>query len=121
MRASSLNRFFCAAAALATLSAGACSPRYEYDRPGTWQPTGANEANLRAMLADKRDLAGGASASTERGNTAARAVTRLLNDRRRPLQNVTTSRVAPPSDSDSGGGGIGAGGAAAGSSSGPSQ
>ncbi len=116
MRVSSLNRLLAAVASVATLASAACSPQYEYDRPGTWRATGANEANLRAMVANKRDLVAGASTATDRGNAGARAVTRLLNDRRRPLLSVTTSRLGGGSDSDTGGGAIGAGGAAAGSS-----
>lgn len=109
MPASSSNN--AAAAALLCLLAAACSPEHEIDRPGTWKPTGANEHNLRAMLADRRDLDAGSPSRTDRGNGAARAVTRLLTDRRRPLINLSTSRFAAPADSsDSGGGGASSGG-----------
>lgn len=100
MRASSLNSrplrsAFAALAVLVGLAASACSNETEIDRPGTWQPTGANEHNLRAMVADPRDLQAGAGAATERGSGAARAVTRLLIDRRRPLLDASISRIAP--------------------------
>ncbi len=111
MRASSFNSRAAlgpaAALAIAMLAAG-CGPQYEIDRPGTWRATGVNDYNLRAMVADKRDLTAGAAATTDRGNGAARAVTRLYTDRRRPLLNVGLSKIAPAQDSsDSGGGGGG--------------
>ncbi len=95
-----------AAAILVCMAAAACSPEREIDRPGTWKPTGANDDNLRAMIADRRDLDAGVPSRTSRGDTASRAVTRLLQDRRRPLLNVTTSSLAQ----SSGGGDAGAGG-----------
>lgn len=122
MPGSSLNRLWQPAALLLLgLSAGACTPEYEWDRPGTWRPMGANEHNLQVMAADPRDLTFGASATTERGSGASRAVTRLLIDRRRQLLNSSTSRLSP-SDSapaDQGlptGGGGGGGGSTASSS-----
>ena len=99
MQASSLNktavRLSATIVLAALLGAGGCSPEYEIDRPGTWQPTGANEHNLRAMVADPRDLSYGAATATDRGTGASRAVTRLLTDRRRPLLNATLSKIAP--------------------------
>jgi hypothetical protein len=55
---------------------GACA--YEpWERPGTWQQTGANEANLRAMVVDPTHLTRGvAPATPSRGQPAARAVAR---------------------------------------------
>ena len=103
MPASSLSRSAILALALALPAAG-CGPQYEIDRPGTWRSTGANDANLRAMVADKRDLASGAASTTNRGNGPARAVTRLYVDRRRPLLNVSLSKIAPASDSSDTGG-----------------
>lgn len=84
----------------------------EIDRPGTWQATGANEQNLRAMLVDPRDATIGTGAITTRGDSGARAVTRLLNERRRQLLNASVSRVGPaesPSDTSSAGPTAGAG------------
>ncbi len=85
-------------ASVCAIALSACSDRPEIDRPGTWHPTGANEQNLRAMVANPRDLYAGERATTSRGDSAARAVTRLLTDRRRQLLNVTVSRVAPTQD-----------------------
>ena len=66
------------------------------------------------MVADPRDLEAGAWTTTDRGNGAARAVTRLLIDRRRPLLNASISRLAPggqePTDPALPGGGGGGGG-----------
>ena len=96
------------AALLVALAASACGPQYEIDRAGTWRPTGANDFNLRAMAADPRDLASGAASTTDRGNGAARAVSRLYVDRRRPLLDVSLTTVAPSTGGqDSGGGGGG--------------
>jgi hypothetical protein len=93
------------AIAIAAMAAG-CSPKYEIDRPGTWQPTGANDFNLKAMVADKADLTSGAASTTDRGNVAARAVTRLYTDRRRALQDVSLSKIGPgTSGADTSGGG----------------
>ncbi len=88
-----------------------CGPQYEIERPGTWQPTGANDRNLRAMIADPRDLGYGTASTTDRAGGAARAVTRVLIDRRRPLLNASVSRLAPSQDAADtplGGGGGGA-------------
>ena len=68
----------------------------EIDRAGTWKPTGINDQNLSAMLVNPQDLYGG-TAGTTRGDSASRAVTRLLLDRRRALLDTGLSRVAPSS------------------------
>jgi hypothetical protein len=109
-----------AALALALLAAG-CGPRYDIDRPGTWQPIGANDHNLRAMLADPRDLTSGASTATDRANGPSRAVTRLYTDHRRQLLDVSLSKIAPSQETpDAPVAGAGAG-AGAGAASGGSQ
>ena len=69
----------------------------EIDRPGTWKPTGINEQNLSAMLVNPQDRYGGTAATTTRGDSASRAVTRLLLDRRRALLDTGLSRIAPSS------------------------
>lgn len=103
MLASSLSRSsmklatHIAAVSIILLGAGCTQP--EIDRPGTWQPTGANDQNLRAMLVNPRDAYEGSGATTTRGDSASRAVTRLLTDRRRPLLDAAVSRVAPSSGS----------------------
>ncbi|MGG5807655.1 hypothetical protein [Falsiroseomonas sp. CW058] len=72
-------------ALLLAVALGACGGD-SFERPGTWQPTGVNDANLRPMLADPGDLRRGASpADASRGRAASAPVTRLLEDRRAPL------------------------------------
>lgn len=73
------------------------------DRPGTWRATRANEANLRAMIADPRDLAQGRDAGTSRGQAASVAIERLETGRRFPLPASTLSRVAPSGQEPQGG------------------
>ena len=109
-----------AIAVVASLAIGGCSDQPEIDRPGTWKPTGLNDRNLRAMIADPQDLYAGESAPTTRGNGASRAVTRLLTDRRRQLLNVSLSRIAPAQDAtDTPLGGATGGGAGGGAGAAP--
>ena len=118
MRGSSLNKFM-PVAILACLAATACSPEHEIDRPGTWKPTGANDYNLRAMVADRRDLEAGVPSRTDRAIGPVRAINRLMVDRRRPLLNVTTSTVGAGAGSSEGSGGGDAGGMSAGGANAP--
>lgn len=83
---------------LALIALASCAD--EPDRPGTWQPIGANAANLQAMAAVPSHLDRGVGASTDRGAEGSNAVTRLLEDRRRVLPITRTTTV--------GGGGAGA-------------
>ncbi|MBP0493876.1 hypothetical protein [Roseomonas indoligenes] len=74
-------------AALLLLAApllAACA-RDDFSRAGTWQPTGMNERNLQAMLADPADAARGVAAAEERGTAATAPIDRLIRDRRKPL------------------------------------
>lgn len=77
------------------------------DRPGTWQPTGANTANLHAMVADPAHLERGVGSSTDRGAAGTLAVTRLLEDRRRalPVTRTTSGALGASGGGASGGGG----------------
>jgi hypothetical protein len=66
------------------LVAGGCIDPEPYTRPGTWQATGANDANLRAMIANPADLTRGAQPATaSRGEAAAQAAA-LLGGRAAP-------------------------------------
>ena len=78
---------------LLLLAAAGCA-QDPIDRAGTWQPTGANDRNLRAMIARPSDLERGVAAGTERGNAAANAVNRLFTEHRRPLLNERSSSAA---------------------------
>ena len=63
---------------------GGCSTD-DHSRPGTWRPNGANETNLRAMIADPTHLRAGVAAPTERAAPASLAIRRMNADRRKPL------------------------------------
>jgi hypothetical protein len=59
------------------LAVAGCGPE-PYERPGTWRATGANEANLRAMVAEPAHLTRGTSPlAPTRGERAAIAADRL--------------------------------------------
>lgn len=98
-------RVFPFAASLLLTLAG-CAPD-DFSRPGTWQPSGVNEANLRAMVAEPRHLRHGVAAPTERALPAVQAIRRLDADRRRPLPDSRTTQVG-----GTGGGNTGAPGPA---------
>ncbi|MBL6457165.1 hypothetical protein JMJ55_17655 [Belnapia sp. T6] len=80
---------------LVLLPLAACN---DFDRPGTWRATGANDANLKAMLAEPRHAIAGAAARTERGQPGSQAIRLLETDRRRPLPDSRAAKVgmAPP-------------------------
>jgi hypothetical protein len=76
---------------------GACTPDYPMDRPGTWNippgTLGSNDANLRAMVVDPRDLTEGASADGSEGYEAAPPVRKLIAGRRPALPNMNASTI----------------------------
>lgn len=82
-----------------------------FDRPGTWSvpigTTGANDANLRTMIADPRDLTAGTGEENSTGTAAAGPVRKLLSGRRAqlPQSDVSTIKVG------TGGGGSSSGAA----------
>jgi hypothetical protein len=79
------------------LAAGGCIDPEPFTRPNTWQATGANDANLRAMIANPADLQRGqAPATAARGEAAA----------------LAAARLGAPSAAGQGGGEGGGGGAA---------
>lgn len=88
------------------LALGACLQQEPYERAGTWQAGGANEANLRAMIANPGDLDRGvAPVSPARGEMGA----------------LAASRLSFPSGGGGGGGGSGGGGGAGGGQGGGGQ
>jgi type IV pilus biogenesis protein CpaD/CtpE len=95
-------------AALPLLVLGGCAQIDPLTKEGIWRPTGANDANLRAMVAVPSDLAYGRAARTSDGRVAAQAVERLRTGRVYPLQDFGTSKI--------GGGGTSAATPAAGQS-----
>ena len=76
----------------------ACNP---WETPGTWRATGDNDHNLRAMVADPRDLASGIGSEAARGPAAATPVLDLMAGKRRKLQSTSTETSG---ESGSGGG-----------------
>jgi len=93
---------FLGALVLASGCAGLADP---FERPGTWTPRGANDANLRAMIVNPADLERGEGDPRGRGRQAANAVERLEDDAVKPLPDVRTS---PGFGATSGTGGAGA-------------
>ena len=78
--------------------AGCEAARYmdPYAAPGQWHPLGANSANLRAMVADPRDLEVGRAATGSSGDIAAAAVARLRTDvvKRMPPSAISEMRAS---------------------------
>lgn len=70
---------------LATALIGGCAQIDPFQREGMWRPSGANEANLRAMVVDPGHLVVGVGSERADGQVAAAAVDRLRRDRVRPL------------------------------------
>jgi hypothetical protein len=93
--------------ALALLATG-CTPDYPMDRPGTWQASGANDRNLRLMVADPSHLQRGVGAATDRGEAAAAPIDRLNEGRRYALPIEATSSLRSTGGGNSSGGGGGA-------------
>lgn len=98
-RAPLMKSMLCTAAVALTLAG--CDATDPYLRDGVWRPNGANEANLRAMVASPSDLVRGVSAGAGNGQQAAAALDRARNDKVRPLSDSAIAKVVPVS---SGGG-----------------
>ena len=83
---------------LAALLVTGCSSYYPdpYQRPGTWNPTGDNEANLRTMVVNPHDLVEGQGQGTTTGATAAAPVARLVSGKRYPLPSMNASVIDQP-------------------------
>ena len=90
-----------AALILACAGCNAIDPLY---RDGLWHPTGANAANLAAMVDVPSDLVRGAGRRDAGADVPVDAIDRYRHDRVRGLPTVATSAVAPASGSDNGGG-----------------
>jgi hypothetical protein len=100
---------------LAALGLGGCTAMNDpWDRPGAWRAQGANDANLRAMVADPADLIAGRGTDRRVGPGAADAVDRLYRDRVRALPDTDIARVGASGSASGGGGGGGGGGASGG-------
>jgi len=79
-----------------------CDQVDPYTRPGNWRPNGANDANLRAMVAVPADLVAATPASPANGQLSAAAVDRLRHDTVRPLLDSGLAEIIPISGASSG-------------------
>ena len=77
--------------------AAGCAGVDPLHRPGTWQPVGANDANLRAMIANPEDLHHGRAGSGADGEIAARAVARYRAGKVKELPDSGIAQIAPVS------------------------
>jgi len=64
-----------------------------YQRPGTYNIRGDNDANLRAMVADPHDLIAGAGQGASMGAEAAPPVARVLAGKRYALPALNAATV----------------------------
>jgi hypothetical protein len=74
-----------------------CDQIDPYRRAGAWRPSGANDSNLRAMVVVPSDLAVASHASPADGGLAAAALSRLRNDKVRPLPDSGLAQIVPVS------------------------
>ena len=87
--------------ALLLMMAACTSSEGAYDRPGTWQPEGANAGNIAVMVADKRDLIRGRSNTDPTGAVIAdAAIDRLVHGK---LFIATSAPSTTPSGGQPGG------------------
>lgn len=104
------------------VSFSGCDSRDPYLRTDVWQPTGANAANLAAMVANPQDLIRGRGVTATDSKAPELAVENIWNDKPKQLPDMTgTSSGSSGSGSGSGGsgsGGSGSGGSGGGSSGG---
>jgi type IV pilus biogenesis protein CpaD/CtpE len=96
-------------ALLSLLTACAQDP---FERPHTWSlppaGLGANDSNLRTMLANPNDLVAGTGDDTSTGPLSVRPIDALVTGRRRPLPSVNASTIGA-SEQQGAQGGAGAG------------
>ncbi|MGE0226254.1 MAG: hypothetical protein AB7F35_24100 [Acetobacteraceae bacterium] len=95
--------------AMAAATTG-CMDRDPYRRTDVWRPTGANAANLAAMVANPNDLIRGTDSRRTDTKASVIAVDRIWSDRPRPFHSSAGGK--------SGGGGGGNGNGNGGSSGG---
>ena len=92
-----------AALALLTLGLLAGCTIDPFDRPGVWRPGGVNDANLAVMAADPNDLVRGHGEAGADGQLATAPVTRLREDRVKPLPALDATPFSPGSNGTGGG------------------
>ena len=107
------------------LGLAACQDLDPYTRSGTWQPTGANQGNLAAMVANPYDLIRGRGLPATDSKEPTLAINRVSTDAPKPLLDpgggASGGSSGGGSSGGSGGGsGSGSGGGGAGGSGGGS-
>jgi hypothetical protein len=80
---------------LLLLVVAGCDQLDPYQRAGMWRPNGANDADLRAMVAVPADLVMARPAAPANGGLAVEALDRLRQDRVRPLPDSAVAQVQP--------------------------
>jgi hypothetical protein len=89
---------------LIALTVAGCDAIDPYARPGVWTPSGANDTNLRAMVANPADLVQGAGETGAVGQPAADAVAAWRADHTKPLPAGDTAQPGQPPAGGGGGG-----------------
>lgn len=104
-----------------TLALAGCQELDPYTREGTWQPTGANQGNLAAMVANPQDLIHGRGQRAEDTKEPTLAINRIWTDTPKTLLDPGGgSSSSGSSGSGSGSGSGSSGGSGSGSGSGSS-
>lgn len=79
--------------ALFGLAAGTGGCTDAFDRPGTWNPSGVNDANLQVMVVDPAQLRRGVGSATARGQAGSQPITALEAGQRPRLPSTQLSTV----------------------------
>jgi hypothetical protein len=93
--------------AAAAISLGGCAYMDPFERPGVWQPIGANDLNRELQVARPTDLVLGRGTTDSDGIQAAAAVDRLAHDKVKALPQL---EIAPIGGSGGSGGSSGGSG-----------
>ena len=81
----------------------ACQQMDPYTRTDTWQPIGANDGNIAAMVADPYDLIRGRGTDREDSKASNVAIGHVWTDTPKPLLDPGGQSSTSPSGSGSGG------------------
>ena len=95
-----------------------CAERDPYRRTDVWHPTGANSANIAAMVADPHDLIRGRGVGASDTQTSVLAVDRIWQGQPRAIMPGNSGGAAPASGGGGGAAGSGASGGGSGGGSG---
>ncbi|HEX2943701.1 MAG TPA: hypothetical protein VHO91_21775 [Rhodopila sp.] len=90
---------------IASIGTSGCSDRDPYLRTDVWRPTGANAANIAAMVVNPRDLVMGRNASSRDTKAAGLAVEHVWTNQLQPFASSAAGQAGTqPSSSASAGG-----------------